>query len=145
MALTGDKVTGLDTTWDTQDTSGTTTSTTYTATLTGGTACGVAFVAPFSGKVLIHNSIYCFNGAPLSNFSFGSFRIRTGGTVGSGTDVLTAADTRAVVTNYVNSQTRTQAVSGLTAGATYNVQQLFRVDGNTGTFLGKQLIVEPQP
>jgi hypothetical protein len=35
-------------------------------------------------------------------------------------------------------------VTGLTPGSNYNVQNLYRVGANTGTFLRKNLIVKPQ-
>lgn len=143
MSFTGDKVTALGTSGDTQDAIGTTGSTTYTATLTGGTACGLAFVAPASGNVIIHNSLYWFNFG--ANNTFGTIRVRTGGSIGSGTDVLAASDVRGLITSAVQSGTRSRLVTGLTPGSTYNVQQMFRVDGNTGQYSAKDLIVEPQP
>lgn len=132
-------------TGDTQATSGTTTSISYTATLTGGTACGVAFTAPASGKVLIYNKAYFYNSAAGTSFSFCTARVRTGASIGSGSDVLAAADTEANVTTHVAAQTVVRLLTGLTAGSAYNVQQLFRVDAGTGTFLNKHLIVQPAP
>lgn len=143
MALTGDRVTAVATSSSRQDTSGTTTSTAYVATLTGGTTCSLTFVAPASGAVLIHNKFYGYNGAAGTNFTFCSPEVRAGGVVGSGTVVLAAADAEAVVTSQVGSQTVTRHLTGLTPGSTYNVRQLFKVDGNTGTFIFKELIVEP--
>lgn len=147
LLAAGHKVTATDLAMladsDTQNTSGTTTSTSYTATLTGGTACGKAFVAPPSGKVLIINNCYFFHSA--ASFAFCTIRLKTGASIGSGTDVIAAADAECLVTGGVSSQGRGRLVTGLTAGSSYNVQQMFRVDtSGTGTFVNKQLIVIPQ-
>lgn len=131
----------------TQNTSGTTTSTSYTATLTGGTACGVAFVAPTSGRVAIVNT------ADQSISAAGqaahlSFAVRQGSTIGSGTSVLGAADDRSMyVVNDSGRQSFFYMLSGLTAGGSYNVQQNFRTSNaaNTATFQRKTLDVFPLP
>lgn len=141
MALTGDPVVAVATVSDRQDTSGTTTSTSYTATLTGGTTCSAVFVAPPSGAVIIHNRFYGFNGG--ANFNFCSREVRAGAVVGSGTVFSAANDNTAVVRNGVSADGSPDHVTGLTAGSTYNVRQMFRVDGNTGTFIYKHLIVQP--
>lgn len=127
---------------DSQATSGTTTSTTYTATLTGGTACGLAFVAPASGKVLIANSMLLVQSTG-SQIAYCTIRVRTGSSIGSGSDVVAAADNNSItaVAVFVTGIGRVIPVSGLTPGASYNVQQLFRVSANTGTYSGKSLSV----
>lgn len=138
----GLKVTGNATTVDTQVTSGTTTSTSYTATLTGGTACGLAFTAPPSGQVLVHNNCRLVNSGIFLTFC--TIRVRTGSSIGSGSDVVATSDENAV-TVYATTEARignTYLVTGLTPGSSYNVQQLFRVVGGTGTFLNKSLIVQ---
>lgn len=131
---------------DTQLTSGTTTSTTYTATLTGGTACGVAFTAPASGVVIIINNGWSNNGSSASQAASTSIQIRTGASVGSGTIVLAASDDNSIAIWGVNATSGSWAnrVTGLTAGNSYNIQQLFRVTGGgvTGSFLRKHLIVK---
>lgn len=129
---------------DVQATSGTTTSTTYTATLTGGTACGVVFVAPTSGKVNVHNSAFIDNSTTPR--SLVTFRIRTGSSIGSGSDVVAALDVNAIGAVNVDDTTygKTVTVTGLTPGATYNCQQLFKVSSaSMGTFQQKQLSVTP--
>lgn len=142
MAFTGDPLTAHDTSGDTQDAIGTTTSTAYTSTLTGGVACGLAFVAPASGKVVVHNSMYAFSNT--ANFIFMTIRVRTGGVIGAGVDVVPESDFRANVVQQLNAQTRSRLVSGLTPGNVYNVQQRFRVDGaTTGQWSAKDLIVQP--
>lgn len=130
---------------DTQDTQGTTTSLNYTATLTGGTACGCTFVAPLSGVVLIINSLGFVDNSTTPR-SYCTFRIRTGSTIGSGSDVVAALDANAAAAVNVDdkSQNRVIRVPGLTPGATYNVQQLFKVSSaSTGTFASKHLAVVP--
>lgn len=128
---------------DEQGTSGTTTSTTYTSTLTGGTACGVAFVAPTSGRVLIANSARMINSG--ANQTYCGFIVRTGSTVGSGTSVVSEADARALLhtTTAFARFSVTYLVNGLTAGASYNVQQSFRVAAGTGTYANKEIAVIP--
>ncbi len=130
---------------DTQNTSGTTTSTTYTSTLTGGgaAACGVAFVAPYSGKVVVHNGCKLSNSSS-SNFAALAFHVRTGASIGSGSDVLLAADPFCFSHTGVSAMrgaAPAKLVSGLTPGNSYNIIQEFRVDGGTGTFLDKYLLV----
>lgn len=129
---------------DTQNTSGTTTSTTYTATLTGGTACGLTFVAPTSGKVIVHNSANIKNST--TNFSGCVPIIREGGSIGSGTTFLAADDNLAIAVRGSDEVQMGRAilVTGLTAGNTYNVQQAFKVNAaSTLTILRKHLLVVP--
>lgn len=128
----------------TQAATGTTTSTTFTATLTGGTACSVVFTAPDSGKTLVLNNCECLNSG--SGFSVCTIQVRTGAVVGSGTLVLTASDNEGIVNTATNSNRSgtSRLLEGLTPGAQYNVQQLFRVQSGTGTFLRKHLIATPQ-
>lgn len=126
---------------DVEDTSDTTTSLTYTTT--DMTACGVAFVAPPSGKVLVHAASRMDQSG--GNSTFVSFAIREGTTVGSGTSFQAADDTRALKHNQVNQIMGGASfqVSGLTAGANYNVQLEHRVTGGTGTLENRHVIVEP--
>lgn len=128
---------------DTEAASGTTTSTGYTATLTSGTACGVAFVAPASGKVLIHNSVAMFNSG-AANVTYCTVRLCAGASIGAGTELMAAVDDNSV-NHSGTSQMRasvTIPIFGLTPGASYNLQQFFKVAAGTGTFLHKVLIVE---
>lgn len=124
-------------------TSRTTTSTAYTTTLTPATICGVAFVAPPSGKVkILWNAELSNSGA---SFSLVSPQVATGGTVGSGTVVLAADDARTINHNGTTSE-RNGAIttcSGLTAGDTYNVALYHRVGSGTGTFLRREVVVSP--
>lgn len=132
----------IDSLSDIQNASGTTTSTSYTFTLAGGgVGCGLAFVAPPSGKVLIHNEMQL--NIATSGFAFCSINVKTGAVIGSGTDVIAPSDDEAV-TNDVTARRFGVArlVTGLTPGASYNVKQAFKSSsGNTATFVRKQLIV----
>jgi hypothetical protein len=131
----------------TQNTSGTTSSTSFTTTLTSGTACGVAFVAPPSGKVMITNQMQGGNSVPASAQSVCTIRVCTGNVVGSGS---VFGSFSASIVNGVTFATAVNAgacrrtlVSGLTPLSDYNVQQWFEVVGaSTGTFVNKELIVE---
>lgn len=145
MAFTGDSVVAWDSSSDQQDTTGTSTSTTYTATLTGGTACGLAFIAPPSGRALVGWSAQILNSA--ANYNLMTIQVRAGGSVGSGTVFLTAADNIALTWNGTLAFRGgvTYMVNGLTSGSTYNVQTLFRVTAGTGTWHSKHLNVVPQP
>lgn len=130
---------------DSQNTTGTTTSTTFTATLTGGTACGVTFTAPTSGKIVVHNYSLIQNSG--ANDTACGWVLRTGSSIGSGTVVTSASDIRSL-RHRLTTQVLFGAahmVTGLTAGDVYNVQQAFRCDAGTGTFAAKELSVVPVP
>jgi hypothetical protein len=117
---------------------------------TGGTACGVAFTAPPSGKVLIHFKGRLSNNS-ASGWSFMAPAVRTGTTVGSGTSVLAASDENAV--SFEQHATvgermdigATCLVTGLTAGASYNAMLEYKANGATGTssFTSRKIIVQP--
>lgn len=127
-----------------QDTAGTTSSTSYTSTLSGGTACSTTFVAPASGKVTVFISarISDGTGADLARMSF---EVREGAVIGSGTVVSTADEPRAVAHTGTSAMQAGNSfpVTGLTPGATYNVQQMFGTGGGTGTYSYKKLAVYP--
>lgn len=127
-----------------QDTSGTTTSTTYTATLTGGSACQGSFVAPPSGAVFIMNNARHF--CSVTGITVASVRIGTGATPGAGSVTLAASDAHATVNqNNVNAERMGvgKLLTGLTPGSTYNYQQQYRTSTGTGTFLDKSVQIIP--
>jgi hypothetical protein len=130
-----------------EPTSGTTTSTTYTATLTGGTACGVVFIPPASGSVMVINNCELSNSG--ANVTRCGFVVRTGGSIGTGTVIAAASDARAIrtdgTTTGVIRTACTHIVTGLIPGSTYNAQQVFAVSAGTGTYLNKNLAVIPVP
>lgn len=128
-----------------QSTAGTTTSTSFTATLTGGTACEAVFVAPTSGRVLVLNQSRCANST--TETATCGYALGTGST--PGTNQTVAASTlraaRVTGTNAVMSGFA-DLVTGLTAGDTYWVRQMFATSGvSTSTFDIKSIIVIPLP
>jgi hypothetical protein len=129
---------------------GSTTSTTYTATLTSSTTPQQAFVAPPSGKVLIHWS--CYSTHTVANgFAYMSFEVRAGATLGSGTVFLAASDTNAIANRPSGAGSVDDAqygssklVTGLTPGSSYNIQGMYKiVTAGTGTFINRRIIVQP--
>ncbi|MDM4721163.1 hypothetical protein QTQ03_25260 [Micromonospora sp. WMMA1363] len=126
----------------------TTTSTSYV----DGTLHGVAFVPPTSGSVWIG-----FGGLVGNNSTSEGLRtlmsdyVRTGSTIGSGTDVLTPSDARAIklykqTTNssYMYAQASIwHKVTGLTAGADYNVITQFRAVSDTAAVDDRWVAVIP--
>lgn len=129
---------------DRENTVGTTTSgsaSNTTLTGAGATACALTFVAPLSGKVDVHNTVQCSNSG--SAVSICSFEVRAGAVIGSGTVFFAASIPTAVYSVTVVRGTVVTEVSGLTPGATYNVQQTFFVTGNTGSFENKTLAIRP--
>lgn len=150
---------GTDTAWvtsiqgvcvfDTQVANGTTTSATYTPTLAGGVACGFAFVAPPTGRILVYNScgLSMASGAPAA-YSFCTPVVKNGNVVGGGTDFLAASDDNAVINHGSNEFRRfgaSQIVPGLTPGGFYNIQQQFKSGsaGDSALFQRKKLIIQP--
>lgn len=135
-------LTGVNTVTSAVSTGGTTTSTTYTATLSGSTVCGVAFVAPGSGSVRID---FCATqSAGTAVFTLSTFEVRTGAVVGSGTVAFApTADDETLQNTTASAATsaRHTIVTGLTPGSSYNVQMLHRVASGTGTFLRRRVTV----
>jgi len=125
-----------------------TTSTTYTDAVTGGTdeKCWRAFAAPPTGHVLL-----CYNATLFNSSSTGATFVtpivRTGGTIGSGTVVLTAHDDRAIRVTGTGSMRygATWLLTGLTPGEVYHAQLLHRVasGATTGTVDERTIIVVP--
>jgi len=128
----------------------------YTATITafgvattGGTYadCGVAFVAPTTGRVLIPFSGQLANGTASAAAELSPF-VRTGATVGAGATFLASViDNKvrsvAVAINSIEHLGSALFVSGLTAGSSYNVRLDHRVSGGTGSFGFRSVSVIP--
>jgi hypothetical protein len=130
---------------DQQNTLGTTTSTSYTATLTGGTACGLAFVAPPSGIVFVHSVVD--QTITATAYGFSAIEVRTGGIIGAGGVFLAALDSNALRhadPNFVRACVITPVV-GLTPGSTYNVRLLHKAASGTLSTQNKILALQPQP
>lgn len=121
------------------------TGTSFTETFTtSNTPAAVVFVAPPSGKVLIHMRSWLDNNLTASRTYLG-FVIRTGAVIGSGTVFTAASDDRAIHNSSAEDIEcgATFYVSGLTAGASYNVRNAGRVTAGTGESQNRELIVEP--
>src|SRR5690606_35617729 len=124
--------------------------TSYGTASTGGSYahCAVVFTAPDTGRVLIHWAGGVRNlDSDGSAVAYLSPEVRTGGTIGSGSVVLAASDSRTVRSNLGGNHTIragvTHLLSGLTPGATYNARILHRVTSQTGQFFQRSLIVAP--
>lgn len=149
MAASGEKLVATATAFNRNDTSGTTTSTSFTGSLTTAGSCGVAFVAPPSGIVMLHSHV---SGYPSANNleTKTAFWVGTGASVGSGTEFYAAGDndqTMVQVTSsgVVYSSAGWAYVTGLTPGNTYNAQLRHRVNSGTGTWLYRKIAVVPMP
>ncbi|HEY9414316.1 MAG TPA: hypothetical protein VIQ30_06130 [Pseudonocardia sp.] len=129
----------------------TSTSTTYIP----GTIHGVAFVAPPSGQVRVSFSGWIGSNAVAGGVvqaAFMSDYVRLGTTIGSGADVMTPTDDRAIfysLTNttagfkYEHSSMR-HLVTGLAAGSSYNVTTVFRSAVAASAAVNKRwILVEP--
>lgn len=126
----------------------------YTGTaFTPGTnaTVGLTFVAPPSGMVYATLSGY-FNQAIDGQVSIMSYAIRTGGTIGAGSEVFAASADRALTAGRaVNAgsppqpqASRRSLLTGLTPGATYNGRVEFQTTagGNVSVFV-RELLIEP--
>lgn len=122
----------------------TTSSVTYTSVLAPAAICGVAFVAPPSGKVIITAGSYMDN-TGAAGFTLISPQVREGSTVGAGTITVAASDGRAPYMSGTDgiSIGRTFLVTGLTSGANYNVELLQRITTGTGTYQHRTVTVTP--
>jgi hypothetical protein len=115
--------------------------------------CGVAFVAPISGRVMIHWTVALDIVSGTNAVAYCSPVVRTGGTVGSGSVVLPAADNNSrrvsrssVGTDDGGSRNRSGAsylLESLTAGNTYNVRLEHRVTSQTGEMFHRAVQVVP--
>ncbi len=104
--------------------------------------CGVAFVAPTTGRVLIH---YAAGIASTTGVTMVSPVVRTGGTVGSGSTVVAASSDDQIShrSSPVDRFGATTLVTGLTAGDTYNVRLEHFTSSGTGTLQRRSVIVQP--
>lgn len=119
--------------------------TSYGVTTTGGTYsdCGVVFIAPTSGRVLVHMAARLSNGG-ASDGTMVCSETRIGGTIGSGT-VFEGTGDRGP-SHYGTTFARIGAahfISGLTPGTTYNIRMLHRVTATNGTVALRELTVVP--
>jgi len=121
------------------------TSTTFIA---GSPVCGTAFTAPATGKVYITVSGH-LQGNNAGSYCYLGFEVRNGAVVGSGT-VVTAADQDVAVAAGQSAAaiartggSREALITGLTPGASYNVQTMHKVIGTQGTVHARAVLVKP--
>lgn len=118
------------------------TDTSYAA---GSPAVGVSFMACTTGRATIQWNGFLDNATSGTGQTYLSWRLGTGSTVGGGTEVLAADDTRCLLMTGVD-QLRNGAsylVTGLTAGSTYNVQLRHKRITGTGDITWRHVIVAP--
>jgi hypothetical protein len=128
---------------------------TSTSFAAGSPVCGLAFVAPPSGKVkmVVSGFIDITLSANVQRRTELAWELREGSSIGSGTEVLAAAAARSVSTAIGStSGLSTQVVAsneylveGLVGGASYNVRTMHRVNGTTctGIVVDRRLLVDP--
>lgn len=110
----------------------------------------VVFTAPPSGCVDLDWRGQVLNSV-ATNQTYISPVVRTGNTVGSGTTVLAASDSRAMICGITSANPGQSyvgafcSVTGLTGGSQYNVRLEHRVNAGTGRTLLGELKVTPQP
>lgn len=106
---------------------------------------GTAVVAPPSGQIRIDYTAVLRAGTSATNICLVTPQVRLGATVGSGTVFYAATDNDAVQqTGTVDIRSAGFIiVSGLTAGKSYNVELLARVNAATGNVNRRKLIVTP--
>lgn len=126
----------------------TTSSTTLVA---GANPLGVVFVAPPSGKVVVHLSAH-MEETINQELATVTDVTRTGGTIGSGTTVRAGTGDRALICgDAVNAgavarlqATRTSLLTGLTPGSTYNTRVEFQTTSpGACNVLYRELLIVP--
>lgn len=104
------------------------------------------FVAPPSGKVKVHWDCKMRSASDAAAVLLSSFIIRAGATPGSGTIFRDASDPPAIQHTGTTDQGagRSRMVSGLTPGATYNAQMVWRRSGSADLIVtGPNIIIDP--
>lgn len=146
MALSGERLVATQTTSARNNTDGNTSSTGYIVALAVASTCGVAFVAPPSGKVTVHFATASYNSsANVDNKT--AVRIGQTGVVGGGTEFYAATDNDMILTNVAANVATRQGgfaeITGLTPGNTYNACMAHRVSAGNGHFLFRFIKVIP--
>lgn len=146
MAASGDKLIATATAHARNTTAGSTTSASYVTNLTTAGECGVAFVAPPTGKVTVLFHTAGFNtggGAAADNKT--AVRIGLGSTVGGGTSFYAATDNDMIL--YTGTATygigAFVEITGLTPGDTYNACMAHKTSAGTGSFTFRSIKVIP--
>jgi hypothetical protein len=127
-----------------------TTTTAYPTFAAGSPVCGVAFVAPPSGRVFVTVTGY-LSSPSNTRRGFLSYEMKTGSTIGSGSSVITPADSRAVVNSmavtsggpsFLHASFR-EMISGLTPGASYNARTMHAHQNGAINIWHRRILVEP--
>jgi hypothetical protein len=144
MAASGDTLIATATAASKNQTTGSTTSVgTYVTSLTTAGTCGVAFVAPPTGKVtvLFHTAGFGSGTGDMKT----AIRIGTGSTVGGGTQYYAATDEDMILFTgtAVYGIGSFMEVTGLTAGDTYNACMAHNTSAGTASFLRRSIKVIP--
>lgn len=111
-----------------------------------GTTFGFAFTAPASGSVLITVHFH-MEGNLANNLAYGSYEIKTGAVVGSGTAVNTPTTEEGVGCGSAGGVTRFRGSArnlheALTPGASYNVRCIHSVTAGSMDIFSRKLLVE---
>lgn len=158
MPSMGDKVKAGDfpaTVWDDDNSDAAFTNTSYSATSGTPTlpVCGVAFVAPISGRVKVTWRAR-FECKTNTSRAVVSADVATGGTPGSGSVISGGNDEDAIETSASASASTTtdtrigaasyRMISGLTPGTTYNAYTVHKSFSATGSNMySRGIVVEP--
>jgi hypothetical protein len=121
------------------------TNTSYATTSTGGSYsdCAAVFIAPTTGRVLVHMAAR-MNNTTATSGTMVCTETREGSVVGSG-NIVDAVGDRGP-SNYGTEFARVGAahfISGLNAGQTYNIRMLHKVTANGGNVALRELTVVP--
>lgn len=124
---------------------GTTGSQDFTKDRASAGVVGTSFVAPPSGKVDIRYAAG-IRADLADRFGNVSFRVGEDGTLGAGTEIVAPTLDRSLqhAGTLEDQQGRTDLVTGLTPGDTYNVVLMFRVNVGVGTFSRASVSVDPK-
>lgn len=126
---------------------------TSTSFVPGSPVNGFSFVAPPSGGVFVNVGGRIIQTANTNETNLG-FEVRSGGTVGAGTILVSASSFRSLTCGravnasavaVLNATRRVKINAGtLTPGATFNIQNMHNVaPGGTGTIEYRDLFIEP--
>src|SRR5690606_38519382 len=124
------------------------THTTYGTGSTSGTYtdCGVAFMAPTTGRVLVILSAQIVNGVGATTRM--APVVREGPVIGSGPEIVPANDVNSIANQGTNAPilaAQVTLIGNLSPGETYNVRLEHRVSGGTGTLRNRRVVVIPSP
>jgi hypothetical protein len=140
MAFTGDLVTAVATNSFTEASGGSTGSTSYVSV---GSICGIAFVAPASGRVMVFFASALFNSGANDNKC--TVQVNNGGVVGAGSTFRAPVDNDMILFQGAVAERGMSFadVSGMIAGNTYNAFVVNKAGAGTTTSLYRSISVVP--